>query len=196
MSFYRSTDRRADDGCRSTFGNVVESKEAQGVHRLSFVHRATALRTTAARPRRTAQGRRVRRCDDVYDDGARLQLVRVYGHGIVGVHAESRSVDDYVASVWVGCAKSCAAAGRLCDGLSKAHSTTLVNVEYGKRTRAGGRDGKRDGTAGAAGADQKNRFVRRVITFPLHAETQPRPSNVAPTQRPLSSQRTILTAPT
>ena len=54
--------------------------------------------------------------------------------------------------------------------LARLISATLVNVEYGKRLGAGGRDGKCDGAARAAGANQKNRFVCRVITFPLHAE--------------------------
>ena len=62
------------------------------------------------------------------------------------------------------------AAGCRGDGLGEVLSATLVDIEYGKRPGTRGRDGKRDSSACAPGTDEKNGFVRRVITFPLHPE--------------------------
>ena len=57
------------------------------MHSLPFMHRASTLRTTTTRAGGTAKGRRVRRIDDVDDDAARLELIRVDGHRIIGLHA-------------------------------------------------------------------------------------------------------------
>src|SRR6266568_7460555 len=56
------------------------------------------------------------------------------------------------------------------DGLGEVLSAMLVDIEYGKRPGIRERDGKRDSSACAPGTDEKNGFVRRVITFPLHPE--------------------------
>ena len=64
----------------------------------------------------------------------------------------------------------CSAAGCGGDGLGEVVSATLVDIEYGKCPGTRGRDRKCDSSACASGADEKNGFVRGVITFPLHSE--------------------------
>src|SRR6266496_5019884 len=64
----------------------------------------------------------------------------------------------------------CSAAGCGGDGLGELVSATLVDIEYAKCPSTRGRDRKCDSPACASGADEKNGFVRRVITFPLHSE--------------------------
>ena len=140
------------------------------MHCLSFMHRASALGTTAPRTGSAAKGRRVRRVDDVYDDAARFEAIRIYGQGIVGVHTQRRGIDHDLATVWIGCAKMCSAPGFGSNALGEVFSSTLVDIEYGQRPGTRRRDRKCDGSARATGADEKNGFVGRVITFPLHSE--------------------------
>jgi hypothetical protein len=64
----------------------------------------------------------------------------------------------------------CIAAGFRGDGLGEVLSATLVDIEYGKRSGTRGPDRKCDSSACTPGTDEKNGFVRRVITFPLHPE--------------------------
>src|SRR5205823_932340 len=140
------------------------------MHRLPFMHRASTLGTTPTRAGGTAKGSRVRRIDDVYDDAARIEPIRIDRHRIVGVHAQRRGIDNDLASVWIGCAKMCSAAGCGGDGLGELVSATLVDIEYGKCPGTRRRDRKCDSSARASGPDEKNGFVRGVITFPLHSE--------------------------
>jgi hypothetical protein len=72
--------------------------------------------------------------------------------------------------VWIGCANVCTAAGCGGDGLGEVVSATLIDIEYGKCPGTRGRDRKCDSSACAPGTDEKNGFVRGVITFPLHPE--------------------------
>jgi hypothetical protein len=64
----------------------------------------------------------------------------------------------------------CIAAGCRGDGLGEVLSATLVDIEYGKRPGTRGPDSECDSSACAPGTNEKDRFVRRVITFPLHPE--------------------------
>src|SRR5438552_14583198 len=64
----------------------------------------------------------------------------------------------------------CSASGRGGDGRGELFSARLVDIEYRKCPRTRRRDRKCDRPACASGADEKNGFVRGVITFPLHSE--------------------------
>jgi hypothetical protein len=161
--------RQANVCCRFAFGQVIEPKEAQGMHRLPLMHGAPTLGTTTARAGGTAEGRGVRRIDDVYDDAARLERIRIDGHRIIGVHAYRRGVDNDLAPPRIGWAKTRCATGLGADGLGEVVGAMLVDIEYGKCPGARGRDRKCDSATCASGADEKNRFVRRVITLPLHS---------------------------
>lgn len=56
------------------------------MHRLPFVHRATALGTTATLTCGTTKGCRFHGIDDVDDDAAGLKASRIHGQGIAGLH--------------------------------------------------------------------------------------------------------------
>src|SRR5438270_1000000 len=102
------------------------------MHRLPFMHRAATLGTTTTCAGGTAQRRRLRRIDDVYDDAPRLEPIRIDRHRIVGLHAQRRGIDDDLASVWIRCAKFCPAAACGGDRLGEVVSATLVDIENGK----------------------------------------------------------------
>ena len=123
------------------------------MHRLPLMHRASTLGTTTTRPRGTAKRRGIRRIDDVYDDAARLEPIRIDGQGIGRVHAQRRGIDNDLASVWIGCAKTCSAPGCGRDRLGEVVGATLVDIEYGKCPGTRGRDRKCDSAACTSGAD-------------------------------------------
>ena len=99
---------------------------------LPFMHRASILGTTTTCAGGAAQRRRVRRIDDVYDDAAGLEPIRIDRHWIVGLHAQGRGIDNDLVAVWIGCANVCMAAGCRGDGLDEFLSATLVDIDYGK----------------------------------------------------------------
>src|SRR6266852_6089666 len=99
------------------------------MHRLPFMHRTPTLGTTTARAGSTAKGRRLRRIDDVNNGAARLEPPRIDRHWIVGFHAERSGVDDDLASVRVGCARTCSAAGCGGHGVGEVVGATLVDIE-------------------------------------------------------------------
>src|SRR6185437_326533 len=140
------------------------------MHRLPFMHRAPTLGTTTARAGGPTKRRRVRRIDDVHDDAAGLEPIGIDGHWIVGLHAQRRGIDNDLVAVWIGWANAGIAARCRDDGVGEILSATLVDIEYGKRPGTRGPDSKCDSSAGAPGTDEKDRFVRRVIAFPLHPE--------------------------
>src|SRR5687768_6831831 len=112
------------------------------MHRLAFMHRASTQGAATARAGGTAKGRRIRRIDDVDDDAARLEPVRIDRHWIVGVHAERRGIDNDLVSAWIGCARTCFAAGGGGDGLGEVLGATLVDIGYGKCPGTRGRERK------------------------------------------------------
>jgi hypothetical protein len=57
------------------------------MHGLPLMHRASILSTTTTRKGGTTKGGRLRRVNDVYDNAAGLEPIRIHGRGIVGVHA-------------------------------------------------------------------------------------------------------------
>ena len=57
------------------------------MHRLTFVHRASTLRTASPCTGGTAKGCWVGRIDDVHNDAARFESFRIHWHGIAGVHS-------------------------------------------------------------------------------------------------------------
>ena len=140
------------------------------MHCLSFMHRTSTLGTTSTRAGHAAKGRWVRRIDDVYDDTAGLEALRIDGHRIVGLHADRRGVDDDFVSEGIRCAESCAAARRRGNRVGKVIRATLVEIEYRKCACARRCDRKGNRPACTSGADEKNGLACRMITFPLHAE--------------------------
>src|SRR5690349_134105 len=102
------------------------------MHRLPFMHRASALGTTATRTGGPTKRRRVRRIDDVHDDAAGLEPAGIDGHWIVGLHAQGRGIDNDLVAVWIGWTNACRAAGCRGDGVGEVLSATLVDIEYGK----------------------------------------------------------------
>ena len=140
------------------------------MHRLSFVHRAPALGTTTARSGGTAKRRRFRRSDDVHHDASRPDPVRIHGHGSVRVHTQSRGIDHHFEIVRIGRTEQRSAVGCGGHGLDEVASATLVDIEYGKCPGARRCDRKCDCSASAAGANEKDGFVRGVVAFPLHSK--------------------------
>lgn len=140
------------------------------MHSLPLIHRASALGATSTLKGGTAKRGRVRRIDDVDNDAARLEPIRIHGHRVIGVHAQRRGVDNDFVSMWIGAAELRCATGCSGHGLREFVSATHVDVEYGECPGTCGRDSKSYCSTGASGTHEQNGFVHRVVPFPLHSE--------------------------
>src|ERR1700688_416850 len=132
------------------------------------MHRSPVLGTAPARMRGASKRRWLARIDDVEDDGAGREHLRIDRHGIVHFHAKRRGIDDDVEALRVRRPRTYVAAGFSSNGCRKVASPMCVDIGYGQLASACGRDRKRDGAPCASGADEKHGLIRRVVAFPLH----------------------------
>ena len=95
------------------------------------MHRAPVLGTASTRLRGAAKRRWLGRIDDVDDDGARREPLRINWHGIVRFHAKRRGIDNDVEALRIGWPRTYVAAGFSSNRCRKVASPMPVDIGYG-----------------------------------------------------------------
>ncbi|KPY52568.1 killer protein [Pseudomonas syringae pv. solidagae] len=152
-----------------------ETKKAYCQQGLAQVHRVAIKGSAATRLRFQQQGGRLGPGDDVNHHRSRRQLLCVYRHRVIRVHAERGSIDhDVIAcSICLACMHSARTLSG--DTLRQVQRAVRIQVRNDQRPSASSGDGKRYCPSRTARTNKQNGFPQQANALTLHAQDAAKP---------------------